>query len=87
MTLRLHQTLKPRLVQDRMTTVYETIERPLVPVVAAMEKEGIGVDPEKLRGLSRDFTQHLAGLEAEYVPARNLMSGRRNSSAKSCSRR
>ncbi len=64
-TLRLHQTLKPRLVQDRMTTVYETIERPLVPVVAAMEKEGIGVDPEKLLGLSRDFTQRLAGLEAE----------------------
>ena len=64
-TLRLHQTLKPQLVQEKMTTVYETIERPLVPVVWAMEKEGIGVDPEKLRGLSRDFTQRLAGLEAE----------------------
>ena len=64
-TLRLHQTLKPRLVQEKMTTVYETIERPLVPVVWAMEKEGIGVDPEKLRSLSRDFTQRLAGLEAE----------------------
>ena len=64
-TLRLHQTLKPRLVQEKMTTVYETIERPLVPVVWAMEKEGIKVDPEKLRGLSRDFTQRLAGLEAE----------------------
>ena len=64
-TLRLHQTLKPRLVQEKMTTVYETIERPLVPVVWAMEKEGIGVDPEKLHGLSRDFTQRLAGLEAE----------------------
>ena len=60
-TLRLHQTLKPRLVQEKMTTVYETIERPLVPVVSAMEKEGIGVDPEKLRSLSRDFTQRLAG--------------------------
>lgn len=64
-TLRLHQMLKRRLVQDRMMTVYETIERPLVPVVAAMEKEGIGVDPDKLRGLSRDFTQRLAGLESE----------------------
>ncbi len=64
-TLRLHQALKPRLVQEKMTTVYETIERPLVPIVAAMEKEGIRVDLEKLRGLSRDFTQRLAGLEAE----------------------
>jgi len=64
-TWRLYQALKPRLVQEKMTTVYETIERPLVPIVAAMEKEGIRVDPEKLRGLSRDFTQRLAGLEAE----------------------
>ena len=64
-TLRLHQTLKPRLIREKMTTVYETIERPLVPVVWAMEKEGVGVNPEKLRGLSRDFTQRLAGLEAE----------------------
>ena len=64
-TLRLYQTLKPRLVQERMVTTYETIERPLVPIITTMEKEGIRVDPEKLRGLSRDFTQRLAGLEAE----------------------
>ena len=64
-TLRLHRMLKPRLLGEHMVTVYETIERPLVPVLAAMEKEGIRVDPEKLRGLSRDFTQRLAGLEAE----------------------
>lgn len=64
-TLRLHQSLKPRLALEKIATVYETIERPLVPIIAAMEKEGIRVDPEKLRGLSRDFTQRLAGLEAE----------------------
>jgi DNA polymerase-1 len=64
-TLRLHRALKPRLLAESMVTVYETIERPLIPVLAAMEREGVRVDPEALRGLSRDFTQRMAGLEDE----------------------
>jgi DNA polymerase-1 len=61
--LRLHMLFKARLVRDRMTTFYETIERPLVPVVAAMEREGIKVDPAALAELSRDFTRRIADLE------------------------
>jgi DNA polymerase-1 len=61
--LRLHMQLKARLVRDRMTAFYETIERPLVPVVAAMEREGIKVDPAALAELSRDFTRRIADLE------------------------
>ncbi len=61
--LRLHMLLKARLVRDRMTAFYETIERPLVPVVAAMECEGIKVDPAALAELSRDFTRRIADLE------------------------
>jgi DNA polymerase-1 len=61
--LRLHMLLKPRLVRDRMTAFYETIERPLVPVVAAMEREGIKVDRAALADLSRDFTRRIADLE------------------------
>ncbi len=61
--LRLHMQLKARLVRDRMTAFYETIERPLVPVVAAMEREGIKVDPVALAELSRDFTRRIADLE------------------------
>ena len=61
--LRLHMLLKPRLVRDRMTAFYETIERPLVPVVAAMEREGIKVDRAALAELSRDFTRRIADLE------------------------
>ncbi|MEN8195883.1 MAG: DNA polymerase I, partial [Pseudomonadota bacterium] len=64
-TLRLHRTLKPRLLDEHMVTVYETIERPLIPVLAQMERAGVRVDPEALRGLSRDFTQRMAGLEDE----------------------
>jgi len=64
-TLRLHRVFKPRLLAERMVTVYETIERPLIPVLAAMERAGVRVDPEALRALSRDFTQRMAGLEDE----------------------
>jgi len=64
-TMRLHRALKPRLLYEHMVGVYETIERPLIPVLAHMERAGVRVDPEALRGLSRDFTQRMAGLEDE----------------------
>ena len=61
--LRLHAALKARLVRDRMTAFYETIERPLVPVVAAMEQAGIKVDRAALAELSRDFAGRIAEIE------------------------
>lgn len=64
-TLRLWQALKPRLRTEQVTTVYETLERPLVPVLAAMEQAGIKVDRQMLSRLSADFNQRMAALEAE----------------------
>jgi DNA polymerase-1 len=64
-TLRLWQVLKPRLRTEEVTTVYETLERPLVPVLAAMEQAGIKVDRQMLSRLSADFSQRMAGLEAQ----------------------
>src|SRR6516162_2774511 len=61
--LRLHMLLKARLVRDRMTAFYETIERPLAPVVAAMEHAGIKVDRDALAELSRDFEHRIAEIE------------------------
>jgi DNA polymerase I len=63
--LRLHQLLKPRLAQERLLTLYETIERPLVPVVAAMEHAGIKVDARALQALSADFAGRIAQIERE----------------------
>jgi DNA polymerase-1 len=57
--------LKPRLVQERSTTVYETLERPLVPVIAGMERAGVKVDVAELSRLSLDFAQRMVGLEAQ----------------------
>ncbi len=64
-TWRLHCALKPRLIQDHVTTVYETMDRPLVPVLAAMETAGIKVDPDALRLLSQEFGRTMATLEGE----------------------
>lgn len=64
-TLRLWQHLKPLLHTKRVTTVYETLERPLVPVLAQMEQHGIKVDRVTLSKMSNAFSQKMAGLEAE----------------------
>jgi DNA polymerase I len=64
-TLRLWQLFKPQLHRAKVTTVYETLERPLVPVLAEMEMTGIKVDRETLRGMSNVFAQKLVQLEEE----------------------
>ena len=64
-TLRLWQLLKPQLHTHRVTTVYETLERPLVPVLAQMERDGIKVDRDTLSRMSNAFAQKMAGLEDE----------------------
>ena len=63
--LRLHHVLKPRLAAEHMTTVYETLERPLVSVLARMERRGISIDRQVLSRLSGDFAQTAARVEAE----------------------
>ena len=63
-TLRLWQVFKPRLHQSQVTRVYESMERPLVPVLIAMERSGIKVDRDRLSRMSNTFAQKMAGLEA-----------------------
>lgn len=64
-TLRLWQVFKPQLHRAQVTTVYETLERPLVPVLAQMEMHGIKVDRNTLSRMSSAFAQKMAALEAE----------------------
>ena len=64
-TLRLWQMFKPMLHQSKVTTVYETLERPLVPVLAQMEMAGVKVDRDTLSRMSNGFAQKMAGLEDE----------------------
>mgnify|MGYP002630973975 CR=1 FL=1 len=64
-TLRLHRTMKPRLVRDHLVTVYETLERPLVSILEKMERTGIRVDASALTALSVDFAARMGELEIE----------------------
>jgi DNA polymerase I len=65
MALRLRRVLKPRMAAEHTATVYETLERPLVAVLARMERRGISIDRQVLSRLSGEFAQRSAALEAE----------------------
>ena len=64
-TLRLWQLFKPRLHASKVTRVYEGLERPLIPVLAKMERTGIKVDRDTLSRMSNAFAQKMAALESE----------------------
>ncbi|MDE2405607.1 MAG: DNA polymerase I [Sphingomonadales bacterium] len=64
-TWRLHAALKPRLADEQATRIYERVDRPLIAVVAEMERHGIRVDRERLAGLSAEFATQIAALEAQ----------------------
>jgi DNA polymerase-1 len=64
-TWRLHRVLKPRLHEEGATRIYERVDRPLIPVVAQMERHGVRVDRERLARLSSEFGTEMARIEAE----------------------
>lgn len=61
----LHNFLKPKLLADRQCTVYETLERPLIPVLVDMEWRGIKVDGGVLKKLSLEFEKRLTDIESK----------------------
>ncbi|MEM1163350.1 MAG: DNA polymerase I, partial [Pseudomonadota bacterium] len=64
-TLRLWHKLRPRLAAEKVSTVYHTLERPLVPVLVDMERNGIKVDAPTLANMSNRFAQKMAEYEDE----------------------
>ena len=64
-TWRLHRYMKPRLADEGGTRIYERVDRPLIPVVAQMERHGIKVDRAHLSRLSEEFAKETARLEGE----------------------
>jgi DNA polymerase-1 len=64
-TGRLHRLLKPRLRESHVLTLYETVERPLVPIIGEMERAGIKVDREVLADLSKDFARRMGEYELD----------------------
>ncbi|KJZ32041.1 DNA polymerase [Paracoccus sp. S4493] len=64
-TLRLFQHFAPMLPVEKVSTVYHTLERPMIPVLAQMEMAGIRIDTDVLKRMSNAFAQKMAGLEDE----------------------
>ncbi|MFA9200143.1 MAG: DNA polymerase I [Cypionkella sp.] len=64
-TWRLWTRLKPRLAAEGGTRVYQRVDRPLIPVVARMERHGIKVDRARLAQLSEEFAREIARIERE----------------------
>ncbi|GAN87967.1 DNA polymerase I [Komagataeibacter intermedius] len=64
-TLRLWQVLRPQLRTNHALALYEEMERPLVPILADMERAGIAVDADDLRAMSTEFAQRMGVIEAE----------------------
>ena len=65
LALRLWHVLRPRLIGNKLLTVYERLEKPLVPVLARMEERGVSVDRQMLSRLSGELAQRAAALEDE----------------------
>ena len=66
-TLRLWQMFRPRLAAEGVSSVYERLERPLIPVLASMENAGITVNPSILARMSNDFATRMEMLNREIV--------------------
>lgn len=65
-TLRLHQTLKPRLEETgKLASVYREIDLPLVPVLSRMEQRGTLISASTLRQHSQELAERMAELEKE----------------------
>lgn len=65
-TLQLHQIIWPRLAQEKgLKHIFETIEMPLIPVLARIERNGVLIDPQKLKTQEQELQQRLMALEQE----------------------
>lgn len=71
-TWRLHRLLHPRLAEEGGSRVYQRVDRPLIAVVAQMERHGIKVDKARLAGLSEEFAREIARIEQEVFAAAGM---------------
>ena len=62
--LRLWHRFRPRLAFEKVTRVYELVDRPMVSVIGGMEQSGVRIDRAVLSELSAAFNTQIADLEA-----------------------
>ena len=64
-TLRLKSVLDAELRQEGLWQLFSEVEMPLVPVLVAMERNGVAIDVELLRDMSHSLGKEMLRLEAE----------------------
>ena len=62
-TFRLYELLKQRLDEEKLNRVYEVFEKPLVKILSQIEMNGIKVDNEYLKKLSKKFDDKIKKIE------------------------
>ncbi|MFH0804738.1 MAG: DNA polymerase I, partial [Patescibacteria group bacterium] len=68
-TFRLCRHLQPELEEKQLTKLMDTIEMPLIPVLATLEQNGVKIDTEFLTGMSKDFGRKIGTLEKQIYDA------------------
>jgi len=63
--LRLVEKLEPKLAEENLKTLFDTVEMPLIEVLVDLERTGVKVDVPRLQALSEHFTTEIARLERE----------------------
>src|SRR5262249_3736028 len=66
---RLAAPMRQGLEDEKLTRLYEDIERPLIPVLAEMERVGIAVDASAMEAMSVEFGKPMRDLEARIYAA------------------
>lgn len=64
-TFKLWQIFKSKIAHEKLTTLYERVDRPIPTVVSAMEHEGILIDPKRLDDLGQDFSTRMEDLKTQ----------------------
>jgi DNA polymerase-1 len=69
LALRLRDTLEPMLVKEQLDAVYRDLERPLIPVLASIERAGVRIDTGALAAQSQMMEKELARVSSAIYEA------------------
>ena len=64
-TLRLYNILSERVVEEKLEKIYEIFEKPMIKILSKLETNGIKVDDDYLKKLSKKFEERLIRIEKE----------------------
>ena len=64
-TFRLFESLKKRLDKEKLNRIYEFFEKPMIKILSEIEMNGIKIDSEHLKNLSKNFTDKIKKIEKE----------------------